>query len=166
MSDFTQILNSATEGDERSSEALLKQVYEDLHKLAQARMVQESPNHTLQPTALVHEAWLSLVDDEDRTWQNRAYFFASAATAMRRILIDHARKKATRKHGGHHQRLDIDQLDLSEQMPDDMVLMVEDALQKLETRKSPLGAHRGDEILWRHDQPRDRRSSRHQQKHR
>ena len=132
MSDFTQILNSAADGDEHSSEALLKQVYDDLRKLAQARMAYESPHHTLQPTALVHEAWLSMVGDKDRTWHNRAYFFGAAATAMRRILIDHARSKATRKHGGDYQRMDIDQLNLGAQAPDDIVLQVEDALKKLE----------------------------------
>ena len=132
MSDFTQILNSAAGGDETSSEALLKQVYDDLRRLAQARMARESPNHTLQPTALVHEVWLSMVDNNDRTWQNRAYFFGAAAKAMRRILIDHAREKATQKHGGHFQRINIDQLNLSNPMPDDLVLLVEDALQKLE----------------------------------
>ncbi|MBN2164204.1 MAG: sigma-70 family RNA polymerase sigma factor [Pontiellaceae bacterium] len=132
MNDFTRILNSVVDGDETSSEALLKQVYEDLRTLAQARMIQESPNHTLQPTALVHEAWLSLVDDQDRSWKNRAYFFAAAATAMRRILIDHARKKATHKHGGHHQRLSIDQINLNDETPDDLVLLVEGALKKLE----------------------------------
>ncbi len=132
MSDFTQILISAVDGDPHSSETLLNLVYEDLRRLAQARMVRESPSHTLQPTALVHEAWLSMVDDKDRVWQNRAYFFAAAATAMRRILIDHARKKATKKHGGHYYRLDIDQLNLSDEAPDELVLLVEGALQKLE----------------------------------
>ncbi|MBN2162887.1 MAG: sigma-70 family RNA polymerase sigma factor [Pontiellaceae bacterium] len=132
MNDFTQTLNSASGGDEHSADALLNLVYEDLRRLAQARMFQEYSNHTLQPTALVHEAWLSLVDDQDRTWKNRAHFFAAAATAMRRILIDHARKKATRKHGGQHQRLDIDQLNLSGPAPDDRILLVENALKQLE----------------------------------
>jgi len=132
MNEFTQILHSAASGNDYSAEALLPLVYEDLRRLAKARMAQESANHTLQPTALVHEAWLRMVDDEDRVWQNRAYFFAAASTAMRRILIDHARRKAQLKRGGDQKRLDIDKLDLSEPEQDEILLLMEDALKELE----------------------------------
>ena len=131
MDDFTTILNSAAGGDDRSAKALLPQVYEELRKLAHARMSGQA-SHTLQPTALVHEAWLRMVDNEDRTWHNRAYFCSAASTAMRNILIDHARKKAAIKHGGDRKRLDFDELDLATDEPDELILLVEDALQRLE----------------------------------
>lgn len=132
MEDFTIILNSAVQGDSSSAEALLPLVYEELRKLARARMSNHAANHTLQPTALVHEAWLRMVGDDDRTWQNQAYFFAAAATAMRNILIDHARKKTSLKRGGDQQRIDFDQLELSAPEPDALVLLVDDALRRLE----------------------------------
>ena len=139
MNDFTQILQSVAHGKDHSAEAILPLVYEELRKLAHARMARENPNHTLQPTALVHEAWLSMVDDNERTWQNRAYFFASASTAMRRILVDHARRKSNLKRGGDQQRMDFEEIELSEPMPDDKVLQVEDALQQME-KAHPLWA--------------------------
>ena len=132
MNDFTQMLHSVAHDDEHSAEALLTQVYEELRKLAYARMATENANHTLQPTALVHEAWMRMVDDEERTWQNRAYFFASASTAMRRILVDHARRKSNRKRGGDRQRLGLDMIELAEPVPDEKILQVDDALQQLE----------------------------------
>ena len=132
MNDFTEILHAAAHGKSQSAETLLPLVYEELRKLAHARMAKEAPNHTLQPTALVHEAWLRMVDDEERTWQNRAYFFSAASTAMRRILVDHARSKTRLKRGGDHQRLYIDQHELADSEPDDRILMVDDALLRLE----------------------------------
>lgn len=137
MNDFTMMLNSAAQGDNRSAEALLPQVYDELRRLAYARMAMESANNTLQPTALVHEAWLRMVNDTDRDWRNRAYFFSAAATAMRRILIDHARRKCALKHGGGQQRVDLDVIKESGLNMDDpgvneKILMVEDALQQLE----------------------------------
>lgn len=132
MNDFTRLLQSAAHGDDSSAEALLPLVYEDLRRLAQARMGQEASGHTLQPTALVHEAWLRMVNDTERTWQNRAYFFAAAATAMRRILIDHARRKAQLKRGGDQKRVNLDQLDLTEPQQDEIILLMEDALKELE----------------------------------
>jgi RNA polymerase sigma factor (TIGR02999 family) len=95
-------------------------------------MARESAGHTLQPTALVHEAWLRLVGDGDRTWQNRAYFFAAAAEAMRRILIEHARRKSRLKNGGGQERLNTEELELADAMPDEKILLVNDALEQLE----------------------------------
>jgi RNA polymerase sigma factor (TIGR02999 family) len=95
-------------------------------------MAREATGHTLQPTALVHEAWLRLVGDGDRTWQNRAYFFAAAAEAMRRILIEHARQKSRLKHGGRQKRLNIEDLELSDAAPEERILLVNEALERLE----------------------------------
>ncbi len=100
MSDITLVLEAVRRGEKQASEELLPLVYEELRRLAAARMAQEMPGQTLQPTALVHEAWLQLVGEGDRTWQNRAHFFGAAADAMRRILIDKARRKSRLKHGG------------------------------------------------------------------
>jgi RNA polymerase sigma factor (TIGR02999 family) len=127
------MLRAAGQGDARALEELLPLVYEELRKLAAARMAHEAAGHTLQPTALVHEAWLRLVSDEDRTWRNRAYFFGAAAEAMRRILIDHARRKSRLKHGGGQERLNIDDLELATTTPDEKVLLVNEALKQLET---------------------------------
>lgn len=132
MNDFTRVLHSASQGDSQSAEALLPLVYDELRKLARARMANQSAAHTLQPTALVHEAWLRMVTGQERTWQNRAYFFSAAATAMRNILIDHARKKASLKHGGNQSRIDLEHLDLSSPEPDELILMVDEALKRLE----------------------------------
>ena len=132
MDDFTVFLNSAAHGDRRSAEALLPLIYEELRRLASTHMALESANHTLQPTALVHEAWLKMVNDQERTWHNRAYFFAAAATMMRRILVDHARRKKRLKRGGQYQRQDVDILNLAEPLPDDRILLIEDALKQLE----------------------------------
>lgn len=132
MSDVTLLLQAAGRGDDRAREDLLPMVYEELRNLAAARMAREAAGHTLQPTALVHEAWLRLVSDKDQNWQNRAYFFGAAAEAMRRILIEHARRKSRLKHGGGQERLNIEDLDLAETTPDDKILLVNDALQQLE----------------------------------
>src|ERR1035437_3926323 len=130
MSDVTLILKAVSRGDSRAMEDLLPLVYDELRKLAAARMRNESAGHTLQPTALVHEAWLRLVKDEGRTWQNRAHFFNAAAEAMRRILIEHARRKSAVKHGGGQQRLDIADLECAAQSPDENILLIEEALKK------------------------------------
>ena len=95
-------------------------------------MAREAAGQTLQPTALVHEAWLRLVGEKDQTWQNRAYFFGAAAEAMRRILIEHARRKSRLKHGGGQERLNIEELELADTTPDDKILLVNDALERLE----------------------------------
>ena len=132
MSDVTLILDAISRGESQASEKLLPVVYDELRKLAAARMAQESAGQTLQPTALVHEAWLQLVGEGDRSWQNRAHFFGAAADAMRRILIDKARRKSRLKHGGGQSRLDIEELELAEMTPDDNVLLINEALEKLE----------------------------------
>lgn len=133
MGQITLILQAIGRGEGRASEELLPLVYDELRRLAGARMAQESAGQTLQPTALVHEAWLQLVGAGDRSWQNRAHFFGAAADAMRRILIDKARRKSRLKHGGGQFRLDIDELELAETTPDDNVLLINEALEKLET---------------------------------
>ena len=132
MSDLTLILQAVGRGEKQASEELLPLVYVELRRLAVARMARESAGHTLQPTALVHEAWLRLVGDGQQDWKSRAYFFAAAAEAMRRILVEHARRKARLKHGGGQERLNIEDLDLVETAPDQKILMVDDALKQLE----------------------------------
>jgi RNA polymerase sigma factor (TIGR02999 family) len=132
MSEVTVILQALGRGEERTLEELLPLVYEELRKLAAARMAKESAGHTLQPTALVHEAWLRLVSDGERTWKNRAYFFGAAAEAMRRILIESARHKSRLKHGGGLERVNIADMELADTTPDEKVLLIDDALQQLE----------------------------------
>src|SRR5262249_24089797 len=132
MSDVTQILERVERGDEKAAEELLPLVYEELRKLAAARMAQELSNHTLQPTALVHEAWLRLTGCQEQKFQNKAHFFAAAAEAMRRILIEHARRKSAQRHGGGLERVDLTQIDLPEQAGDDLLLQVNEALEGLQ----------------------------------
>lgn len=132
MSTITLMLQAVGRGESQASEELLPLVYDELRHLAEARMAQESPGQTLQPTALVHEAWLRLTVDGDRTWQNRAHFFRAAALAMRRILVDRARHKLSLKYGGKRERVDIENLDLAAATPDDKVLLVDEALTRLE----------------------------------
>jgi RNA polymerase sigma factor (TIGR02999 family) len=135
MNDITLLLHAISQGDGGAAEELLPLVYDELRRLAAARMAMESEAQTLQPTALVHEAWLRLVSDGDRTWKNRAYFFAAAAEAMRRILIERARRKSRLKYGGGQQRLNIEELELAETTPDEKILLVNDALQQLEAEQ-------------------------------
>jgi len=132
MSDITLVLDAIHRGESQASEQLLPLVYQELRNLATARMLHESAGHTLQPTALVHEAWLRLVGDGSQNWKSRAYFFAAAAEAMRRILVEHARRKARQKHGGGQERLNILDLDLAEAAPDEKILLVDEALESLE----------------------------------
>jgi RNA polymerase sigma factor (TIGR02999 family) len=108
MSDVTRILNEIRQGDSRATGQLLPLVYQELRRLARAQMVQERANHTLQATALVHEAFLRLLGDENTDWEGRGHFFAAAAEAMRRILIEHARRKNSLKQGGQNHRVDLD----------------------------------------------------------
>jgi RNA polymerase sigma factor (TIGR02999 family) len=136
MSDITLVLDAINRGESQASEKLLPLVYNELRNLAAARMIHESAGHTLQPTALVHEAWLRLTGDSKQNWKSRAYFFAAAAEAMRRILVEHARRKARLKHGGGQERLNVEDLDLAGTAPDDKILMVNDALESLE-RSNP-----------------------------
>ena len=132
MSDLTRILEAAKQGDPTAADQLLPLVYEELRRLAAHRMASEAPGHTLQPTALVHEAWLRLVGHEPHTqFQNRAHFFAAAAEAMRRILIDRVRRKHAVRHGGEQQRVGIEDVDPASPADDDQLLAVSDALDKL-----------------------------------
>jgi len=119
-----------------TSEELLSLVYDDLRRLAAARMAQEAAGQTLQATALVHEAWLQLSAAGGRSWQNRAHFFGAAADAMRRILVDNARRKARQKRGGGSQRVDIDEVEIAQTVPDEDLLLINEALEKLE-REDP-----------------------------
>jgi DNA-directed RNA polymerase specialized sigma24 family protein len=107
VSDVTQVLNAIEKGDAQAAGELLPLVYEELRRLAAHRMANEAPGNTLQPTALVHEAWLRLVGSAQQSWQNRAHFFGAAAEAMRRILIENARRKRALRHGGGQQRLPL-----------------------------------------------------------
>ncbi len=132
MNDITLVLQAVGRGESQASEKLLPLVYDELRRLAAARMAQEAAGQTLQPTALVHEAWLQLVKERDRNWENRAHFFGAAADAMRRILIDKARRKSRLKHGGGQARLNIEDLDLAETTPDENVLLIDEALSRLE----------------------------------
>ena len=131
MSDVTRILTAIEQGDPQAAVKLLPLVYEELRKLAASRMANEAAGQTLQPTALVHEAWLRLVGKENPKFANRAHFFAAAAEAMRRILIDRARRKRALRHGGGQQRVDLDHVDLASANDDDQLLAVNDALDKL-----------------------------------
>lgn len=132
MSDVTLILQKIEQGDARAADELLPLVYQELRKLAAAKMGRESAAHTLQPTALVHEAWLRLGGAAQPNWQNRAHFFAAAAEAMRRILIDRARRRKAQRHGGDLQRLNADDLELTGDVnrADDQLLAVHEALDK------------------------------------
>jgi RNA polymerase sigma factor (TIGR02999 family) len=136
--EITQVLHAIGRSEEGAAEKLLPLVYADLRRLAAARMAQEMSGQTLQPTALVHEAWLRLVNDRDRTWQNRAHFFGAAAEAMRRILIERARQRSRLKHGGGQARLNIEDLELAQTTPDDKVLLVDEALARLKVEDPEL----------------------------
>lgn len=119
-----------------NSEELMATVYEELRRFAAARLANEASGQTLQATALVHEAWLQLVGEGDRSWENRAHFFGAAAHAMRRILVDAARRKSRFKRGGDCVRVDLGDVDIEENIPDDDVLLINEALEKLE-REDP-----------------------------
>jgi RNA polymerase sigma factor (TIGR02999 family) len=132
VNDVTHILRHAEQGDPIAAEKLLPLVYEELRNLATHRMAQESPGHTLQPTALVHEAWLRLRKPEEKaSFANRAHFFSAAAEAMRRILVDSARRKKRLKHGGEFERVDVEQVEIPLPMPADELLALDEALDRL-----------------------------------
>ena len=139
MSEVTRILDAVQQGNANAADELLPLVYEELRKLAAARMVNEAESHTLQPTALVHEAWLRLVGHEAPTFQNRAHFFGAAAEAMRRILIERARKRNRERHGGDLQRVDFERLDVANPEDDTTLLAVSEALDRL-AEHDPEGA--------------------------
>jgi RNA polymerase sigma factor (TIGR02999 family) len=131
VSDVTLILNAAQQGDPKAAEELLPLVYDELRRLAAWRLANERPGQTLQATALVHEAYLRLVGNEDARWEGRRHFFGAAAEAMRRILVDNARRKKRLKHGGLLERLDVEDVDIASPIPDDELLAVDDALDRL-----------------------------------
>ncbi len=131
MSELTVILQRLERGDPHAANELLPLVYEELRKLAAQKMARESPGQTLQATALVHEAWLRLGGDNQPRWDNRGHFFAAAAEAMRRILIDGARRKNFLRHGGGVERVSLDGLDLAASMDDEQLLALNEALDQL-----------------------------------
>jgi RNA polymerase sigma factor (TIGR02999 family) len=135
----TLILNRAQAGDPNAAGELLPLVYDELRRLAAARMANEAAGHTLQPTALVHEAWLRLTGNTDQVWNGRGHFFAAAAEAMRRILVENARRKRRVKHGGEMRRVDFTTLDVAIATDNDQLLALDEALEKLAVR-DPLGA--------------------------
>ena len=131
MAEATQILAELAAGDNRRSEELLPLVYQELRRLAAWHLANEQPNQTLQATALVHEAYLRLVNHHDPQWNGRRHFFGAAAEAMRRILVENARRKKRLKRGGNLERVDIEDLDLPAPMPDDELLALDEALERL-----------------------------------
>jgi RNA polymerase sigma factor (TIGR02999 family) len=141
MSDVTRIFSQIEQGDRQAAEQLLPLVYDELRKLAAVRLAQEQPGLTLQATALVHEAYVRLVSppssanpdatDQPDLWNSRGHFFAAAAEAMRRILVDRARSKGRHKRGGGRQRVDIDAIDVAIQATPDQLLAIDEALEKL-----------------------------------
>jgi len=137
MSDVTQLLDAIDAGDPRAAGQMLPLVYEELRKLAAARMAHENPGQTLQATALVHEAWLRLGGaDEAKVWNSRGHFFGAAAEAMRRILVDRARQKARVRHGGELERVDLEHVNLATEDTDETLLAMSEALEAL-SRESP-----------------------------
>lgn len=133
MAEITQLLNSV------GGEDLLVVVYDELRRLAAARMAREQPGHTLQPTALVHEAWIRLASSEGNRWQSRAHFFGAAAEAMRRILVDNARRKAQLKRGGNPERVDLPESQILAPDGDEKILQVHGVLDEL-AAEDPLKA--------------------------
>jgi len=136
VSDVTRILNAIERGDARAVDLLLPAVYQELRQLAAKKLAREKPGQTLQATALVHEAYLRLAGEQGRAWRGRTHFFAAAAEAMRRILIENARRKRGLKHGGGRHRIDLDlaaRID-DETSPVDELLALDEAMQKLEAK--------------------------------
>ncbi len=133
MSDVTRVIEAIQRGDPKAAEELLPLVYEELRRLAAFRMANEAAGNTLQPTALVHEAWLRPAGNENQKWDGRAHFFAAAAEAMRRIVVESARRKSRLKHGGELKRVDVDEVELPLPMPDEELLALDEALDRLAT---------------------------------
>src|SRR5437762_2537122 len=141
MTEVTRILSAIEQGDPHAAERLLPLVYDELRKLAAHKLAQEKPGQTLEATALVHEAYLRMVDVKKvPSWDSRGHFFEAAAEAMRRILLDRARDKGRLKRGGGWRRLRLDHMDLPIQQPPDDLLALDEAIQKLE-RQDPLCAN-------------------------
>lgn len=135
----TQILAGLGAGHSGAASELLPLVYDELRHLAASKLAREKPGQTLQATALVHEAWLRLVNSEQQNWQNRSYFFAAAAEAMRRILVESARRKCQLKRGGQYIKVDLEGIDLPAVPPDEQTLLVDEALQAL-AKEDPVEA--------------------------
>jgi len=131
MSDVTRILNAMERGDAKATDELLPVVYEELRLLAAQKLSHESPGQTLQATALVHEAYIRLVGNEPQSWENRGHFFAAAAEAMRRILIENARRKKRLKHSNGREKVDLTEADIAIDRAVDDLLALDDALAKL-----------------------------------
>ena len=131
MSELTVILDPIEKGDPKAAGELLPLVYAELRKLAAFKLAQQSPDQTLQPTALVHEAYLKLLGDGSHSWADRRHFFAAAAEAMRHILVDRARRKAAVRHGGDLQRVELDKVILATETTDENILLINEALEKL-----------------------------------
>lgn len=131
MNEVTRILEAIERGEPQAAEALLPLVYEELRRLAAAKMAREHASHTLQPTALVHEAWLRLSGSENQQWHNRGHFFAAAAEAMRRILIERARRRQRIRHGGGQERVEFDEEQIEASAGDDRLLQIHEALDRL-----------------------------------
>ena len=136
--DITQVLQAADRCDEAVSEELMAQVYQELRRIAAARIARESAGQTLQATALAHEAWLRLFNGKTGVWQNRAHFFAAAALAMRRILIERARRKMSVKRGERVEHVNIEDVDIAQTLPDERVLLIDEALQQLQKKNEEL----------------------------
>jgi RNA polymerase sigma factor (TIGR02999 family) len=139
VGEVTRILDRVQSGDARASEELLPLVYDQLRQLAAAKMAHQPPGQTLQATALVHEAYLRLVGSEPQTWNSRGHFFAAAAEAMRRILIERARQKASQKRGGGLRRVDLESMDVAMETQSDLLLALDEALSRY-AQKDPVGA--------------------------
>jgi RNA polymerase sigma factor (TIGR02999 family) len=139
MSEITVILNAIEKGDSKAAEELLPLVYEELRKLAASKLALQSPDQTLQPTALVHEAYLRLLGDGSHSWQDRRHFFAAAAEAMRHLLVNRARRKAAVRHGGCWRRVDLDDVVVAAKTTDDNILLISEALENL-TAHDPVAA--------------------------
>jgi RNA polymerase sigma factor (TIGR02999 family) len=131
VSDVTRLLNAVEQGDPKAAEELLPLVYEELRKLAAARMAQQPDGQTLQATALVHEVWLRLVDGSNRQYASRRHFFSAAAQAMRHLLIERARRKLRERHGGVLQRVDVDDVEIAAPADDERLLQINTALEEL-----------------------------------
>lgn len=131
MSEVTRILNSLAEGRCQNADEILPLVYEELRRLARHKMAHEPPGHTLQPTALVHEAWLRVAGPNEASWNSRAHFFSAAAEAMRRILVERARRKLAQKRGAGQDHMDIDGLEIPEEKDPEKLLCVHQALEQL-----------------------------------
>ena len=141
MAEITRILEAVQQGDPKAAAELFPAIYDELRKVASQKMACEGPSPTLQPTELVNEAWLRLAGSQGRDWKNRAHFFGAAAEAMRRILVDRARRRNCLKRGGQLERVDVEEADIPSPLPDDDLLVLDEALAKfamLDARKADL----------------------------